>query len=80
MPITSKKQSEAKQTWMKNNSKNFCVRVMKNTEKDIFDYLEGKTPAEEFKKGIRLLIAQEVAQKAQQKADPKAEQSDQSEQ
>ena len=64
MPITSKKQSEAKQEWMKNNSKMFGVRVMRNTEADIFEYLEGKVPSEEFKKGIRLLIAQEEAKKA----------------
>ena len=59
MPIESKKNSEAKQRWMKENSKVFGVRVMRNTEADIFEYLEGKTPAEEFKKGIRLLIEQE---------------------
>ena len=65
MPITSKKQSQAKQDWMKENSKMYGVRVMKNTESDIFEYLQGKIPSEEFKKGIRLLIAQESAQKQQ---------------
>ena len=59
MPITSKNQSEAKQKWMKENSKVFGVRVMRNTEADIFAYLEDKVAAEEFKKGIRLLMAQE---------------------
>lgn len=59
MPISSKQQSEAKQRWMKENSKVFGVRVMRNTEPDIFQYLEGKVPAEEFKKGLRLLMAQE---------------------
>lgn len=59
MPITSKQQSEAKQTWMKENSKVFGVRVMRNTEPEIFEYLEGKVPAEEFKKGLRLLMEQE---------------------
>ena len=59
MPITSKNQSEAKQKWMKKNSKVFGVRVMRNTEGDIFDYLEGKEAATEFKRGIRLLIEKE---------------------
>ena len=59
MPITSKSQSEAKQKWMKENSKVFGVRVMRNTEGDIFDYLEGKEAATEFKRGIRLLIEKE---------------------
>ena len=60
LPIQAKKNSEAKQEWMKNNSKVYSVRVMKNTEQDIFEYLEGKIPGEEFKKGIRLLIQQEM--------------------
>ena len=59
MPITSGKQSEAKQNWMKEKSKVFGVRVMRKTEQDIFDYLEGKEAATEFKRGLRLLIAQE---------------------
>ena len=62
MPITSKKQSQAKQDWMKENSKMYGIRVMKNTEADIFEYLQSKTPSEEFKKGIRLLIEMEKAQ------------------
>lgn len=63
MPITSKSQSEAKQKWMKENSKVFGVRVMRNTEGDIFDYLEGKEAATEFKRGIRLLIEKEKEDK-----------------
>ena len=59
MPISSKQQSEAKQKWMKENSKVFGVRVMRNTEPEIFQYLEGKVPSEEFKKGLRLLMSQE---------------------
>ena len=54
-------ESEAKKNWMKENAKVFGVRVMRNTEQDIFDYLEGKQPSTEFKKGLRLLIAQEKA-------------------
>ncbi len=59
MPIESKKQSQAKAEWMKKNSKMYGVRVMKNTEEDIFNYLEGKVPSTEFKRGIRLLIEME---------------------
>ena len=58
MPIESKKNSEAKQKWMKEHSKVYSVRVMNNTESDIVEYLEGKIPSEEFKKGIRILIEQ----------------------
>lgn len=61
MPIESKKQSQAKAEWMKKNSKMYGVRVMKNTEEDIFNYLEGKVPSTEFKRGIRLLIELEKA-------------------
>jgi len=52
-------ESKAKAQWMKENAKVFGVRVMRTTEQDIFDYLEGKQPSTEFKKGIRLLIEQE---------------------
>ena len=48
MPIESKKQSKAKQDWMKENSKVYGVRVMKNTEKDLWDYLQGKEVAKIF--------------------------------
>lgn len=61
MPIESKKQSQAKAEWMKKNSKFYGVRVMKNTEEDILNYLEGKVPSTEFKRGIRLLIELEKA-------------------
>ena len=40
MPIESKKQSQAKQNWMKENSKMFAIRVMKNTEQDLWDFLQ----------------------------------------
>ncbi len=65
MPIESKKQSLAKTNWMKENSKVFGVRVMRTTEQDIFDYLEGKNASTEFKKGLRLLMEQENAEKQQ---------------
>jgi hypothetical protein len=52
-------ETEAHKRWMRENTKIFSVRVMRRTEADIFEYLEGKTPADEFKKGIRLLIEKE---------------------
>lgn len=56
MPIESKKQSKAKQDWMKENSKVYGVRVMKNTEKDLWDYLQGKEAAKIFKAALREYI------------------------
>ena len=56
MPIESKKQSKAKQDWMKENSKVYGVRVMKNTEKDLWDYLQGKEAAKNFKAALREYI------------------------
>ena len=56
MPIESKKQSKAKQDWMAKNSKVFGVRVMKNTEPDIWNYLQGKEPSAVFKAALREYI------------------------
>ena len=55
MPIESKKQSQAKQDWMKNNSKVYGVRVMNNqNEKDIWDFLQKQEqPATTIKKALR---------------------------
>ncbi len=53
MPITSKKQSKAKADWMKENSKMYGVRVMKNTEKDIWDFLQGKEASKVIKAALR---------------------------
>lgn len=58
-------ETEAHKKWMKENSKTFSVRVMRRTESDIFEYLEGKAPTEEFKKGIRLLIEKEKENKVE---------------
>lgn len=53
-PITSKKQSQAKADWMKENSKIFSVRVMKNTEADIYNFLMSqKQPTTTIKEAIR---------------------------
>ena len=53
MPIESKKQSEAKQKWLKENSKVFGVRVMKNTEQNLWDFLQGKEASAVFKAALR---------------------------
>lgn len=57
MPIESKKQSEAKQNWMKENSKMFAIRVMKNTEQDLWEFLsKAETPSAVIKTAIRYYI------------------------
>ena len=54
MPITSKKQSQAKSDWMKDNSKVYGVRVMINTERDIYDFLQSQgSPATTIKQALR---------------------------
>lgn len=54
MPIESKKQSVAKQNWMKENSKIFGIRVMKNTEQDLWSFLHSlDEPSKVIKAAIR---------------------------
>ena len=54
MPITSKKQSVAKAEWMKQNSKMFAIRVMKNTEPDLWNFLfSASEPSKTIKIAIR---------------------------
>lgn len=54
MPITSKKQSQAKADWMKANSKSYAVRVMKNTEPDLWNYLHSvENPSGTIKAALR---------------------------
>ena len=58
MAITSKKQSQAKSNWMKENSKIFSVRVMKNTEVDIYNYLMSKDkPTTVIKEAVKEYMA-----------------------
>ena len=57
MPIESKKQSKAKQDWMKANSKVYGVRVMKNSEPDLWGFLQGKEAATVFKAALREYMA-----------------------
>ena len=57
MPIESKKQSQAKADWMKENSKMYSVRVMKRTEPDLWDFLQAQeSPATVFKAALREYI------------------------
>lgn len=57
MPIESKKQSKAKADWMKENSKIFGVRVMKNTEKELWDFLQAQdNPTTVIKVALREYI------------------------
>lgn len=46
-------ESEAHKRWMKENSKVFGVRVMKNSEEDIWNYLQGKEASTIFKAALR---------------------------
>lgn len=57
MPIKSKKQSAAKQEWMKNNSKVYGVRVMKNSEPDLWEFLQGREASTLFKAALREYMA-----------------------
>lgn len=57
-PIESKKQSQAKADWMKANSKLYGVRVMKNTEQDLWNFLQSvPVPAATIKAALREYIA-----------------------
>ena len=56
VPIESKKQSQAKADWMKENSKMYGVRVMKNTEPDLWNYLQDKQASTVFKLALREYI------------------------
>ena len=53
MPIESKKQSKAKQDWMKANSRVFGIRVMKNSEPEMWEYLQGVEPSAVFKAALK---------------------------
>ena len=62
MPIESKKQSQAKNDWMKENSKIYSVRVMKKTETELFNFIEqqkakGIDAAAVFKTALREYMA-----------------------
>ena len=50
---------ESHKKWMKENSVMINARLLKSTDADILEYLEGKNKQAEIKKGLRYLIAQE---------------------
>ena len=54
MPITSKKQSQAKADWMKDNSKVYGIRIMKRTEPELYEFLQKqKVPTATIKEALR---------------------------
>lgn len=58
MTITSKKQSQAKADWMAKNSKMFAIRVMKNSEPDLWDFLQSvSVPSATIKAALREYMA-----------------------
>jgi len=49
-------ESDAHKKWVKENTVFVGIRLQKNTDKDIIDYLDGKQNQTEFKKAIRYYI------------------------
>lgn len=62
-----KPESEAHKRWHRENAVVFSTRLIKSTDKDILDYLEGKQKQTEVKRGLRLLIAQEKENEGKEK-------------
>ena len=58
---------ESHKKWMKEKSVMINARLLKSTDGDILEYLEGKQKQTEIKKGLRLLIAQEKEEKGETK-------------
>ena len=52
-------ESEAKKAWRKENTVIVKARLQRSTDADILQYLEGKSPAGEIKRALRLLIENE---------------------
>lgn len=48
--------SEAKKRWMKENSIIFSIKLMKRTEADLIEFLEGKVKGEVMKTALREYI------------------------
>lgn len=57
-------ESEAKRNWRKENTIIVKARLQRSTDADILQYLEGKSPAGEIKRGLRLLIETEKGREA----------------
>ena len=53
MSPVSEAQKKATAKWQKNNTKVVTIRLQCKGDKDILDYLEGKSTATEFKKALR---------------------------
>ena len=52
----SAKESEAHKKWVKENTVFVGIRLQKNTDSDILEYLEGKQNQTEIKKALRFYI------------------------
>lgn len=61
--------SEAKYTWIKNNSTKITIKFMNKSDDDILTYLEGKQKATVVKKALRLLMEQEGVEYINKKSD-----------
>lgn len=57
-------ESEAKRNWRKENTVIIKARLQKSTDADILRYLEGRSPAGEIKRALRLLIETEKDREA----------------
>lgn len=51
--------SKAKKDWMKENTTFIGIKLNNKTDKDILDYLDGKSKQTEVKRALRLLIESE---------------------
>lgn len=50
------KESEAHKRWMRENSKIYGVRIMKNSEPDLWEFLQGKESSAIIKLALREYI------------------------
>ena len=57
-------ESKAHSDWQKVNTVAIRARLQRSTDADIIAYLEGKAPATEIKKALRLMIALEQNKKS----------------
>ena len=58
--------SEAKKRWKRENTKNLVININRNTDKEIFDYLEtlNEPFGKKFKDAIKKMIQEEQQNKA----------------
>ena len=50
------KETEAHKAWMKDNSKIYGVRIMKKSEQELWDFLQGKEASKVIKDALREYI------------------------